>query len=136
MQSRSNAAPAEPLRAPLHGFRLRVEPEPRLRTFWENLCELFRRSPSKGWLSSPTGEYWPDALVHRPVAWTRMFHSYLGHLVAVTCIYGLNVWWLAQPHVIAENPPQNMTVLHYQVSEYLPEVKSQAEAEPPIRRRA
>jgi TonB family protein len=137
MQSRSNAVPAEPVKAPLHGFRLLVEPEPRLRTFWDNLGELFRPDPGKGWLASPPGEYWPDALVHRPLAWTRMLQSYLGHLVVVTCIYGLNVWWLNQPHVIAEDPPRNTTILHYQVSEYLPEVKPQAsQPEPPIRRRA
>ena len=137
MQSRSNAVPAEPAKAPLHGFRLLVEPEPWLRAFWGNLGELFRPNPPKAWLSSPPGEYWPDALVHRPVAWTRMLQSYLGHVVAVSCIYGLNLLWLNQPQVIAEDPPKNTTILHYQVSEYLPEVKPQAsQPDPPIRRRA
>jgi TonB family protein len=137
MQSRSNATPAEPVKAPLHGFRLLVELEPRLRTFWNNLSVLVRPSPPNIRLSSPPGEYWPDALVHRPLAWTRMLQSYLGHLVVVASIYGLNVWWLNQPHLIVEDPPNNTTILHYQVSEYLPEVKPQAnQPEPPIRRQA
>jgi TonB family protein len=137
MQSRLNAVPAEPVEAPLHGFRLLVEPEPWLRTFLRNFGYLLLPNREKVLLSSPPGEYWPDALVHRPVAWTRMLQSYLGHLAAVGCIYGLNLLWLSQPHVIAEDPPKSTTILHYQVSEYLPEVKPQAsQPESPIRRQA
>lgn len=123
MQSVGNTTPAEPARAPLHGFRLLAEPEPWLRTFLRNLGDLFRPNTPQVWMTSTPGEYWADALVHRPVAWKRMIQSYVGHMVVVACVYGGNLLWLNQPHVIIEEPPQNTTMLRYPLSEYLPEVR-------------
>lgn len=134
MQSMSNAAPAEPVRAPIHGFRLLIEPEPWLRVFLRNLGDLFRPAPPKLATTATPDKYWPDALVHRPVPWTRMLQSYLGHLLVVAGVYAGNLFWLSQPRVISEEPPKTTAILHYQVSEYLPEVKPQAsQPDPPLR---
>jgi TonB family protein len=88
-------------------------------------------------MTATPGEYWADALVHRPVAWTRMLQSYLAHAIALACVYAGNLLWLNQPHVISEDPPQTSTVLRYQLSEYLPEVRPRASrADVPVRERA
>jgi TonB family protein len=137
MQTSSNTAPAETARAPIHGFRLLIEPEPWLRVFLHNLGDLLRQEPPRVWMTATPGEYWADAQVHRPVAWTRMLQSYLGHAVVVACIYAGNVLWLNQPHVVSEDPPQTSTVLHYPLSEYLPEVRPKASrTDVPVRQRA
>ncbi len=129
--------PAEPGKAPLHGFRLLIEPEPWLGSFLRNLGDLFRPDAPKVWLTAPPGEYWSDALVHRPVAWTRMIQSYLAHVVVVAFVYAGNLLWLNQPHVISEEPPNTATILHYQLSEYLPQISPQAsKTEVPLRPRA
>jgi TonB family protein len=137
MVSRSNRLPAQRLDVPRHGFGLLVELEPGLRSFLDNLADVFRRPAPPIRLATPPGDYWSDALVHRPVAWKSMVQSYLGHVLAVAAIYAGSLWWLNQPHVIVEEPLQTSTILSYQVSEYLPEVKPQAEQqEPPVRKEA
>src|SRR5262249_2615697 len=68
--------------------------------------------------------------------WKSMVQSYLAHALAVAGIYAACLWWLNQPHVIVEEPLQTATILNYQVSEYLPEVKPAAERQPPRRDRA
>jgi TonB family protein len=121
MQSLFNSAPAGPVAVPLHGFRLLVEPEPWLRTFLHNLADLFRPQPPLLMNSRP-GRYWPDAQVHRPVAWTAMRQSFLAHLLAVVSIYGGSLWWLSRPRVLTEDLTRTTTLVHYQLSEYLPAV--------------
>lgn len=137
MQDRPNASPGEPAKVPTHGFRLLVESEPWLRVFLHNLGDLFRGGPPKVWTTSSPGEYWPDALVHRPVAWKRLLQSGLAHAIVVACVYAGNLYWLNQPHVISEEPPKNAAMLNYQVSEYLPQVKPKSEKDSvPLRERA
>jgi TonB family protein len=97
--------------------------------------DLFRKAPPPVWVSSAPGEYWPDALVHRPVAWKAARQSFLGHALAILAIYALNLAWLNQPQILPQTPP-NQTVVHYEVSEYLPPVNTQkAKPEPPRRAR-
>jgi TonB family protein len=120
----------------MHGFRLLIEPQPWLGTFLRNLGDLFRSDPPKVWMTSPPGEYWPDALVHRPVAWKRLLQSCLAHAVVVAAVYAGNLYWLNQPQVIPEGPPKNATLLNYQLSEYLPEIIPQPKQhEIPVRER-
>jgi TonB family protein len=117
------------------GLRFVVEPEPWLRIFARNIGDLFRKAPPPVWVSSAPGEYWPDALVHRPVAWKAERQSFLGHALAIVAIYALNLAWLNQPQVLPQAPP-NQTVVHYEISEYLPPVNTQkAKPEPPRRAR-
>ncbi len=137
MQYSANTAPAEPVKAPPHGFGLLVEPEPWLRSFLHNLGDLFRPDPPQVCMTATPGEYWPDALVQRPVAWARMIQSYLLHAVVIALVYAGNLFWLNQPHVISEEPPQTATILRYPLSEYLPQVSPQpSRSEVPLRPRA
>ena len=133
MLSTENTAPAEPVRGPLHGFHLLVKPEPLLISFLRNLVALFRWNSRKAWMTAAPGEYWADALVNRPVAWSRMWLSFAGHVVVVALVYAGNLIWLSQPHVILEDSPQTATILHYQVSEYLPAMSSPGSREIPFR---
>lgn len=136
MQSKSNAAPTKALPAPLHGFRLLVEQEPWLRSFAHNLADCFRPDPPPLRISSPRGRYWTDALVSRPVAWKQMGQSLLAHTVVVGVIIAVDFLGLDQPRVVDE-PQKTNSILQYQVSEYLPEVRPhEREAKPPIRRTA
>lgn len=135
MQSAKKAFSNEVLPASDAGLRFVVEPEPWLRIFTRNIGDLFRKGPPPVWISATPGEYWPDALVHRPVAWKAARQSFLGHALVIVGIYALNLAWLNQPQVLPQTPP-NQTVVHYEVSEYLPPVNAhQARPEPPRRAR-
>ena len=135
MQSAKKALRNEAVRASSDALRFVLEPEPWLRIFTRNVGDLFRKSPPPVWVSSAPGEYWPDALVHRPVAWKAARQSFLAHALVIAAIYALNLAWLNQPQVLPQTPP-NQTVVHYEVSEYLPPVNTQkAKPEPPRRAR-
>jgi TonB family protein len=135
MQSAKKAASDEAFTASATGLRFVVEPEPWLRIFARNIGDLFRKAPPPVWVSSAPGEYWPDALVNRPVAWKAARQSFLGHALAILAIYALNLAWLNQPQILPQTPP-NQTVVHYEVSEYLPPLNTQkAKPEPPRRAR-
>jgi len=137
MQSLFKSEPAKPVAGPLHGFRLRVELDPWLPTFLSNLADVFRRDPPAVQISSRPGRYWADAQVHRPVAWRSMRQSFLAHVLALVSVYAGSLWWLNRPRVLSEDPNKTTTILHYQLSEYLPEVNPRlANDEPPVRRRA
>jgi TonB family protein len=131
MQSAKKALPNEQFNAFTAGLRFVLEPEPWLRIFARNIGDLFRKSPPPVWISSAPGEYWRDALVHRPVAWKAARQSFLVHALVMIAIYALNLAWLNQPQMLPQAPP-NQTVVHYQVSEYLPPVNTR-KPEPPRR---
>src|SRR6478672_4729896 len=135
MQSAKKALSNEGFPASKEALRFVLEPEPWLRIFARNIGDLFRKAPPPVWVSSAPGVYWPDALVHRPVAWKAARQSFLGHALAILAIYPLNLAWLNQPQVLPQTPP-NQTVVHYEVSEYLPAVNThKARPEPPRRAR-
>jgi TonB family protein len=135
MQSAKKALSNEAFPASTAGLRFVLEPEPWLRIFARNIGDLFRKSPPPVWISFAPGEYWPDALVHRPVAWKSARQSFLGHALVIVAIYALNLAWLNQPQTLPEIPP-NQTVVHYEVSQYLPPVNTQkVKPEPPRRAR-
>lgn len=136
MQSAKKAASNEAFPASDRGLRFVLEPEPWLRIFKRNIGDLFRKAPPPVWISAAPGEYWPDALVHRPVAWKAARQSFLVHALVIVAVYALNLAWLNQPQVLPQTPP-NQTVVHYEVSEYLPPVNTRkAKPEPPRRVRA
>jgi TonB family protein len=135
MQSAKKAISSEAFPASDARLRFVLEPEPWLRIFARNIGDLFRKGPPPVWISSAPGEYWPDALVHRPVAWKAARQSFLGHALVIVAIYALNLAWLNQPQVLPQTSP-NRAVVHYEVSEYLPPVNTyKAKPEPPRRAR-
>jgi len=133
MQSAKKAVSSEVFSASDASLRFVLEPEPWLRIFTRNIGDLFRKRPPPVWISSAPGEYWRDALVHRPVAWKAARQSFLGHALVMVAIYALNLAWLNQPQVLPQTPP-NQTVVHYEVSEYLPAVNTR-KAKPGLPRR-
>ncbi len=135
MQLGKKAASNEGFTASDRGLCLVIEPEPWLRIFLRNIGDLFRAEPAPVWVTSRPGEYWADALVHRPVAWAAARQSFLGHALVILAVYALNLAWLNQPQVLPE-APRTQSVLHYELSEYLPEVNPRkAKPEPPRRLR-
>jgi TonB family protein len=128
----SNASPSESAKIPLHGFRLLIEPEPWIKIFLRNLADLFRAGPPPAWVSSQPGLYWDDALVHRPVAWKFMQVSLLAHILFLASAIGAS--WLVQDQPVVLNAaPKTNTIIHYQLSEYLPAVRMQPAEETPVR---
>jgi protein TonB len=119
--------------APLRGLQFVIEPEPWLRVFTRNLGDLFRASPPPVWVTAKPAEYWPDALVHRPVAWWAARQSFLGHLLVILAAYALHSAWQNQPRLLPEASPRT-PALHYELSEYLPAVAPRKPA-PPRRHR-
>ncbi|MGH9633678.1 MAG: hypothetical protein ACRD72_02460, partial [Candidatus Angelobacter sp.] len=135
MQSAKKAASHEAISASTAALRFVLEPEPWLRIFTRNIGDLLRKGPPPVWVSAAPGEYWPDALVHRPVAWKAARRSFLGHALVIAAIYALNLAWLNQPQVLPQAPP-NQALVHYEISEYLPPVNTpKAKPEPPRRAR-
>ncbi len=110
-----------------------IEPEPWLRVFTRNVRDLFRPDPPPVWVTSKPAQYWPDALVHRPVAWRTARQSFLGHALMVLSIYAINLAWLDQPYVAPQAPITSST-LHYELSEYLPAVTPRTTKPAPPRR--
>jgi TonB family protein len=133
MQSAKKVAWDEASAASVRGLQFVIEPAPWLHVFARNIADLFHAAPPPVWVTAKPAEYWSDALVHRPVAWQSVRRSFLGHALVVTAVYALNLAWLNQPQVLPEAPP-NQSVLHYEVSEYLPPVNSKPQ--PPRRARA
>src|SRR5215467_6991010 len=120
--------------APSRGLRFIIEPEPWLRIFARNVADIFRPAPPAVWVTAKPAEYWPDALVHRPVAWAAARQSFLGHVLVALCIYALNLAWLNRPQILPETP--RSSPLHYQLSEYLPAIAANnARPQPPRRAR-
>jgi TonB family protein len=118
--------------APFRGLQFLVEPEPWLRTFARNFGDLFRPAPAPVWVTAKPAEYWPDALVHRPVAWRAARQSFLGHTLVVLAVYAINLAWLNQPQIVAT--PVQSSALHYELSEYLPSVTPHSAKPAPPRR--
>jgi protein TonB len=132
MQSLMRPAPETPT-ASFRGLQLLIEPEPWVRIFARNFADLFRPAPPAVWITAKPAQYWPDALVHRPVAWRAARQSFLLHLLLSVAIYGLNLAWLDQPRLTPQTPPPSAP-LHYELSEYLPEVAPQKVKPAPPRR--
>ena len=115
---------------------LLVKPEPWLRVFLRNAGDLFRREPPRLWLTARPAEYWPDALVHRPVAWSRIRQSFLGHVLVALSVYWITLLWLDRPQIVVEELPRT-TITHYELAEYLPPVSARRESPaPPARESA
>jgi TonB family protein len=134
MQSEPNAIEKRPGPGS-YSPKFLIQPEPWLRVFFRNVADLFRPAPPPLWLSSVPGDYWRDALVRRPAPWGRLAGSLGLHILVGAGVYGLNLWWLNQPHIVPDDLTQSRSLDHYEVSEYLPQVtKAEKKPEPPKRR--
>lgn len=133
MRSGAQTVVDTPIPANDHELQLLIEPEPWLRIFLRNLADLFRTQPATIWITARPAEYWPDALVNRPIAWGALRQSGLTHVLGFLVLYVLHLAWLTQPTVAPG--PQVASVLHYELSEYLPAVNTDAKPDPPRRRR-
>ena len=131
MQSPMRLAPEKPT-APFRGLQFLIEPEPWVRVFTRNFGDLFRASLPPVWITAKPAEYWPDALVHRPVAWQAARQSFLGHALVILAVYAINLAWLNQPQIVS--PASKTTTLRYELSEYLPAVSPQTVKPTPPRR--
>lgn len=124
----------EPVTARDCSLRFVVETEPWLRVFLRNLADLFRPDPAQVWLTAAPGEYWPDAMVNRPVAWNRIRQSLLGHALFALAVYWITLLWLNRPQIVVEDIPRTR-ITHYQLSEYLPPMAPPEKPAPPVRSR-
>lgn len=134
MLSGTKAVYEETSTAAVRAPQFLIEPEPWLRLFLRNFVDLFRAAPPQLWLTSRPATYWPDALVNRPISWRTLRQSILAHILLGLSVYGLHLLWQNQPQVLPEQAGTK-TVLHYELSEYLPPVNITAKPEPPKRRR-
>lgn len=135
MLSVTKSVTEEPVTANEGSLRFVVEVEPWISIFFRNLADLFRPGPPQVWLTAAPAEYWPDAVVNRPVAWNRIRQSFLGHVLFALAVYWITLLWLDRPQVVVEEVPRT-AITHYQLSEYLPPVVPRKKASPPARARA
>src|SRR5437016_6002960 len=136
MQSVPNPTGANPVPAPDYAPTFVIELEPWWRVFARNLGDLFRPAPPQVWLTSAPGQYWEDALVRRPVPWTVILASCVGHALLALAIYGITWSYLHRPRVMEEEIASSRPLDHFELSEYLPAVNSKPQEKPqPVRRR-
>lgn len=105
-------------------LRLLTELSPWHREFLENVADsLHRRQPERVWTTSPPGKFWPDVFVPTGIPWLRMGHSASIHVLAVALLIGVtHLFLMLQQRQVKLRPPT--TVLHYQISEYLPPINT------------
>src|SRR3954465_87143 len=101
-----------PRAVPLKPPKLLVEWQSGGSAFVENLrAVLFKQKPLI--LSSRPGTYWPDVLVHRPLAKREIALSYLLHALLVSIIY-VSPWiGLLSPHRPLESATNDTTITYY-----------------------
>lgn len=138
MQSETNAAGKSPAPGRGPGLEFILELEPWHRVFFGNIADLFRATPRPLPVSSRPGVYWADALVHRPVAWDALVKSTILHAGMIGLVFFLNNLWLNQPRILPEDLNRSRSLDHYELTEYLPPVNTQAgeKPKPPVRREA
>jgi len=105
-------------------LRLRVELEPRYRTFLHNLSDLVwpRRQPALH-LSSRPGEFWPDIFVGSALPWRGFFQSCGVHLLFLGCAL-LLAHFLPRRTAIIKTFSSREDVLYYSPAEYLQPIDS------------
>jgi TonB family protein len=104
--------------------RLLLELDPWHRVFWRNLWDLLLwRRPKPLRLTSAPAPFWPDVFVSAAIPWTRLRQSLLYHAFVITALWGFTQTYLS-PRVKVEPLTRNTTLTYYQVSEYLPPVRT------------
>lgn len=105
--------------------RLLVEWTPWWPNFFQNIADTAtRRIIPDIESSSPPGRFWPDVFVERPPVWDRIVPSFLIYALTLSLMAGYSFWVSRQPRLIY--PPKAQTISNYDLSDYLPPVKSEA----------
>lgn len=107
--------------------------EPRLKIFFGNVGDCFRKQPPL-WLTSAPATFWPDVFVaKRP--WGKGFAIsalYHGGLLSLLYLVPFLTLLSQKPMVVK---PHHATLTYYSVSEYLPPVNPQKKLAPPRSKR-
>ena len=124
MASAAKTAPElTPRTASLKAPKLLVEWQSGPSAFIENLrAVLFKQKPLV--LSSRPGTYWPDVLVHRPLAKREIALSYVLHALVISIFYMYPWMGVFAPRTTLESPTKDTTITYYKLSEYLPALTS------------
>jgi TonB family protein len=106
---------------PVPELILLVAPEPRFRSFLQNLGDLFRRRE----LASPpslttAAAFWPDVFVDSRLPWRRFLQSGAYHILALVVIWAGSRLLALQPHPAARPAFTHDDVVYYAPAEYLP----------------
>jgi len=101
--------------------------------FWpqlkENLFDTLRGNPLDEINErSPKGAFWPDVFVERPPVWERIVPSAFIHALTISFIFGSSFWVNREARLIY--PDTHKTISYYDVSDYLPPIKSEAAPTP------
>ena len=119
----------------VRGLQLLIEPEPWLRIFLRNLSRLIPAgAPASPGLPHSPVNTGLDALVYRPVSWRTFRQSVLGHVYSFFLFMGFICYGLTSRRFCRTNP-ERMPALHYELSEYLPPVNTNARPQVPQRPR-
>lgn len=101
--------------------------------FFTNFLAMIRKEPELQFASSD--DILSQCFVDSPFPKRGMFDSALGHAFAVVAIWGITMAW-NPPHVEFRDPMSDSRLTYYVVSEYLPEVNSDATVSDALRQRA
>src|SRR4051812_38568988 len=117
--------PAKPSHAKLAAApRLLIEWTP----FWPQFLDNIRAAV-RGEIvppintTSPKGAFWPDVFVERPPVWERIVPSAFLHALTLSMIFGFSFWVNREARLTYE-ADKHQTITYYDVSDYLPPVKS------------
>jgi TonB family protein len=109
-------------------LRLTIEPEPRLRSFLQNLRDLFRLEPEVVSYGGSPGVFWTDVFVRYQLPWQQFLESGLCHIFAVVLILSLSRFMTLEPEIISRPAFQRADVIYYAPSEYLPPIDTRRNA--------
>lgn len=119
-ESREETSP----RAAEPDLRLLTELTPWYQIFFENVRDtLLRREPGRVWTTSPPGRFWPDVFVPTGIPWARMGESASLHVLAIAMLVSFtNLYFMLHRRTVQLRP--HTSILHYQLSEYLPPINT------------
>jgi TonB family protein len=115
-------------------LRLLIATEPRLRTFRQNIRDLFHQpdtSPLQ--LKSAPGTFWSDVFVDRKLPWRRFLQSGAAHVIALAFLWAGSRFLNLQPQVRAQPVFSKSDVVFYTPSEYLPPLDTRPRISAPAR---
>ena len=107
--------------------------EPGFRTFWQNLADIFRKSPTGIESGIAPGVFWPDVFVSRRFPWARFALSGTMHLLALALILATGRLWPEPDRVYDHASLSKQDVIYFSPTEYLAPFDSGAGESSPTR---
>jgi TonB family protein len=102
-------------------LRLLIARESSVRTFVQNLGELFRRRTVDLLnLDSAPAAFWPNVFVEREFPWVGLLESGVYHLFVVVMVIAASRFLALEPRVAVQPRFTHADLLYYSPSEYLP----------------